>query len=97
MSFGSISSYSITISKVLYDANPATKLKAEKAIKEHADFIRVRTHKMSDYFYETQLYSKTLKEKNVLYSEQYRDRDHIIKLAKMMKENEEKKKKSNSE
>lgn len=73
---------------MLYDGSMDVKRVAETTASEHHDTMRTRTHRMNDYFYETQLYSKSVREQNLIFSERYRSRHYISELAKIMKENE---------
>jgi len=49
---------------------------------------------MNDYFSEAQLYKKSLKEKSFVMEEEFRNRDYVTELTKIMKETEDKRKES---
>jgi len=74
----------------MFDVNTKCKAAAEKVAKDSFETLTFLTHRMNDYFSEAQLYKKSLKEKSFVMEEQYRNRDYVTELTRILKETEEK-------
>ena len=69
--------------KILFDGNMEVKRAAEKTAKDSFETIRLRTFRVKDYFNESQLFKKAVKQQSPIIDEDLRNRKFVEELIQI--------------